>query len=99
MTFHTEFPERFNFVAEKFHADRAGVLGRIEIENTAASGELAALKNLRIWFVVSFFEPCDEVFGRDLLSHGQGEFFFVENVSCRSEGLPRGTGEEDWFSR
>ena len=99
MTFHTEFAEGFNFVAEELHPDRAGALGWIEIKDAAASGELAALENLRIFFVVSFFEPCDEVFRRDLLSHDQGEFFFVEDITSWSQSLPGGSREEDWFSR
>ena len=53
--------ERFQFVAEKFQPRGPWTGQRPDIQNAAAQGDFALLRDLRFGFVALFLEPFDQI--------------------------------------
>ena len=60
-----ELAQRFEFVAEKFQARRPWAGQRPDIQDAAAQGDFALLRNLRLGFVALVFKPFNQVERRD----------------------------------
>ncbi len=63
-----ELAQRFQFVAEKFQPHRPRAGGRPDIEDAAAQGDFAFLRDLRLGFVALFLQPFDQVERIDLVA-------------------------------
>ena len=56
-----ELAQGFEFVTKKFQPHRPRTGGRKNIHDTAAHGDLAALRHLGLGFIPLFFQPLDEI--------------------------------------
>ena len=87
--------ERFQFIAEKFqpHGPRTGE--RPDIQDTAAQGDFAFLRNLRFRFVALFFEPFNQIERLDFVAALKRARAFLNFARRKSFLQQRGDAGDD----
>jgi len=88
-------PERLEFVAEKFEPHRPGTGERPDVENAAAQGDFALLRDLRFRFIALLFEPFDQVERIDFIAADQRARAVFQIIRSKSFLQKRGDAGDD----